>query len=109
VRKKRHLVLVPLEDGLEVPDERPRADAHAERRELGAALVSAIARLPEAQRRVFVLAQVHAQPLEAIAEVEGVPVGTVKSRLHRARATLAALLLGAGQAPAQGGLGGIAG
>jgi DNA-directed RNA polymerase specialized sigma24 family protein len=41
---------------------------------------------------VFVLTQVHGQPLEAVAEVEGVPVGTLKSRLHRARAALAIAL-----------------
>ncbi|MBI5548506.1 MAG: sigma-70 family RNA polymerase sigma factor [Deltaproteobacteria bacterium] len=108
VRKKRHLALVPLEDGLEIPDERPRADVHLERRELRACLESAIGRLPETQRRVFVLAQVHAQPLEAIASVEGIPVGTVKSRLHRARAALVSLL-NAGSTPAQGGLGGHVG
>ena len=54
--------------------------------------LAAQGKLPEAQRRVFVLTQVHGQPLEAVAEVEGVPVGTLKSRLHRARAALAVTL-----------------
>jgi DNA-directed RNA polymerase specialized sigma24 family protein len=37
---------------------------------------------------VIVLAQIHHQPLDLIAQVEGIPIGTVKSRLHRARAHL---------------------
>jgi DNA-directed RNA polymerase specialized sigma24 family protein len=39
-----------------------------------------------------VLTQVHGQQLEVVAQVEGVPVGTLKSRLHRARAALAVSL-----------------
>ena len=92
-KKRRHLALAPIDDGLHVPDSQPGPQTLNEQRELGVALEQAIATLPEAQRRVFVLAQVHEQPLEAVADVEGVPVGTIKSRLHRARAALALLLL----------------
>ncbi|HEY0840530.1 MAG TPA: sigma factor-like helix-turn-helix DNA-binding protein, partial [Vulgatibacter sp.] len=55
-------------------------------------LEAALARLPDVQRRTFLLAAVHGQPLEAIAAGDGVAVGTVKSRLHRARAELATIL-----------------
>lgn len=88
-RRRRHLTVAPLSEGLDVADASPGPDAVVERRQLRESLEAAIARLPEAQRRVFVLAHVHHQPLEAIAEVEAVPVGTVKSRLFRARAALA--------------------
>ena len=35
----------------------------------------------------------HQRPLQELADAEGVPVGTVKSRLHRARALLVARLM----------------
>lgn len=55
-------------------------------------LEAAVASLPEPQRRVVVLHHLHDQPLEAIADAEGVPLGTVKSRLHRARNRLSEIL-----------------
>jgi RNA polymerase sigma-70 factor (ECF subfamily) len=91
-RKRRHLILVPLEEAREIADPRPSADRLVEQKQATAALEAEIARLPADQRRIFVLAQIHQQPLEALARVEGVPVGTIKSRLHRARAQLLALL-----------------
>jgi RNA polymerase sigma-70 factor (ECF subfamily) len=87
-RRRRHLTLVELEDGVAVPDSRPLPEQRLEEHRLAVALEDAVGRLPETQRRVFLLAQVHEQPLEAVAEAEGVPLGTVKSRLHRARAQL---------------------
>jgi RNA polymerase sigma-70 factor (ECF subfamily) len=91
-RRRRHLAVAPLADAVHLETSAPRPDALVEQSELRAALESAISALPEAQRRVFVLAHVHEQPLELVAEVEGVPVGTVKSRLFRARAELASSL-----------------
>ncbi|HET8602844.1 MAG TPA: SigE family RNA polymerase sigma factor [Marmoricola sp.] len=56
------------------------------------ALMAALTRLPEAQRRVLVLYHVcDLSVLEVAAEV-GVPEGTVKARLSRGRAALRALL-----------------
>lgn len=55
-------------------------------------LDQAIAGLPEGLRRVVVLHHLHAVGLDEIARQEEVPVGTVKSRLHRARALLAQAL-----------------
>jgi RNA polymerase sigma-70 factor (ECF subfamily) len=63
------------------------------RPELGK-LEGALAQIPDVQRRVVILHHVHGVALEDIAEEEGVPVGTVKSRLHRARARLMELLGG---------------
>lgn len=53
-----------------------------------ARLEGALAGLPEPYRRVVLLHHLHGVPLEEIAAEEGVPVGTIKSRLHRARARL---------------------
>ena len=56
------------------------------------ALVSALATLPPQQRRVIVLHHMGQLTVPEIAEQEGVPEGTVKSWLSRARTTLAARL-----------------
>jgi RNA polymerase sigma-70 factor (sigma-E family) len=52
----------------------------------------ALATLPINQRQVVVLHHMLDLPVEQVAAELGVPVGTVKSRLSRARATLAPLL-----------------
>ena len=65
------------------------------RPEHGLDLERALDRLPEVWRRVVVLHHVAGLSLEEIAATEGVAVGTIKSRLHRARGALVALLGGA--------------
>lgn len=52
--------------------------------EAGRALAAAIGRLPDEQREVFVLAQVEGLKYQDIGEILGIPVGTVKSRMHAA-------------------------
>ncbi|MFF2448371.1 RNA polymerase sigma factor [Neobacillus sp. NPDC058068] len=44
----------------------------------------AIAKLPEIQRAVVLLFYYHDLPLEEIAKILGIPIGTVKSRLYTA-------------------------
>lgn len=51
-------------------------------------LSGAIAGLPEKFKSVIVLRDVEDLPYEEIAEILEVPIGTVRSRLHRARALL---------------------
>jgi len=53
------------------------------------ALAAALATLPPKQRKAVVLHYLADLPLADIAAAEGVPVGTVKSWLHRARTSLA--------------------
>jgi|SRR5579871_4840440 len=88
VSRKRHLALVPLEQAAEVPDGAAPLDDQLTEQQLERRLELALRSLPEDQRRTFVLAQVYQRPLTEIAEAEAVPLGTVKSRLHRARAAL---------------------
>src|SRR2546427_599046 len=72
--------------------ERLRADtdpaAHAERGELEAALQRAITELPEERRGVVVLRDFQGLSYEEIAAALDLPLGTVRSRLHRARMDL---------------------
>jgi len=55
-------------------------------------LAAALATLPIGSRAVVLLHHVHDLPVEEIADQLRIPVGTVKSRLSRARATLAPLV-----------------
>lgn len=56
------------------------------------ALVAALRRLPEEQRRAIVLHHLADLPVAQVAAETGAPVGTVKARLSRGRAALALLL-----------------
>lgn len=57
------------------------------------ALSGAIAALPQDMREMVVLRQVQQLSYEDISEVTGLPLGTVKSRINRARLRLKELLL----------------
>jgi RNA polymerase sigma-70 factor (ECF subfamily) len=70
------------------PESDARADADSERKRLGAAIAAAVAALPDAQRAVLVLREYHDLEYAEIADVLELDVGTVKSRLSRARAAL---------------------
>lgn len=65
----------------------------AERNELRRLIARAVLELPFEQRVVFVLADVHGLRYEEIAAALEMPLGTVKSRLSRARAHLREMLL----------------
>lgn len=74
----------------------PQASASPERRtelrELEALVAAAVETLPFKQRIVVVLFYLHDMDLAEIAEIAGVPVGTVKSRLYYGRANLRRIL-----------------
>jgi len=70
----------------------PEAAAAAPEPELRLALEAAVAALPEVLRSTFVLREGCDLSYEEVAAVEEIDVGTVKSRLHRARAALQAAL-----------------
>jgi RNA polymerase sigma-70 factor (ECF subfamily) len=66
----------------------------AERSELCALVQAAIERLPEREREVLVLKEFEGLRYREIAELLGIPIGTVMSRLYTARRNLAAELEG---------------
>ena len=57
-------------------------------------LQAALAELTAEHRTVLVLKEIEGQKYETIADVLGVPIGTVRSRLHRARLELRDRLIG---------------
>ncbi len=68
--------------------------ARIERLELGETLTAALAQLPFDQRVAVVLSDVQGYEYTEISVLVGVPYGTVKSRLSRARARLRTILGG---------------
>jgi len=59
-----------------------------ERAEVFRELDNALIRLPDRYRRAFVLSEFEGLPYDQIAQIEGIGLGTVKSRIHRAKAML---------------------
>jgi RNA polymerase sigma-70 factor (ECF subfamily) len=90
-KRRRPMLHVVANDGLEHepgPPAPDHADEVAGTRDLAAALAS----IPEEFRVTLVLADVQDMAYEQISKVLDVPVGTVKSRVHRGRLALAAAM-----------------
>jgi len=86
---RKEFVLASEDPPLEAagnPGEIPEAEILA--REKSEAIAAAIAKLPEEFRAAVVLKDIEGLEYEEIAEVVGVALGTVKSRLHRGRLAL---------------------
>jgi RNA polymerase sigma-70 factor (ECF subfamily) len=102
-RKRGRLTLVELEAaegpsasrGSASPPGAPSAESEALSRLPSAAVAAAFAALPPEWRLVVLLADVEERSYREIAEATGVPLGTVMSRLHRARKRMKETLLDA--------------
>ena len=75
-----------------LPDGAPRADALLERADLVRIVQAEMAHLTEEHRMVLILRDIQGLPYEEIARTLGVELGTVRSRLHRARMEMKARL-----------------
>lgn len=89
-RAQRHRS-VPIEEhyDLAAPEDRDHPVFAGEMLELRARLREALDRLPDGQRQVVVLKDIHGWSHAEIAEATGISVTAAKVRLHRARARLA--------------------
>jgi RNA polymerase sigma-70 factor (ECF subfamily) len=97
-RAKRRPVLRRDDDA---PAPEPALDDHADAVAGAHDIAAALEQVPEDFRVAIVLADVHDLPYDEIAKVLDLPVGTVKSRVHRGRIALAkALGIGAPSEPA---------
>lgn len=91
-RQRRAPDTVPLpEEGLQGEED---VAAGAQRQELRAALVSAMAALSPEHRAVVVLHLIEGHSLTELKSMLDLPIGTLKSRLHRAKAQLREVLRG---------------
>ncbi|HEX6240750.1 MAG TPA: RNA polymerase sigma factor [Polyangiales bacterium] len=94
MRRQRHRRHASLDAEQSSEDERtlhdriaasaPQSDRTAVSHQLSQSMVSAIGRLPDDQREVFLLRQVHALQFKEIAEITAVSENTVKSRMRYA-------------------------
>ncbi len=87
------------DDSLRMEPEAPNFDpgAELETRELFQACRNAIETLPSMWRMILQLRDLEEKSYEEISEILDLPIGTVRSRLHRARARVRALLEGGGR------------
>ncbi|MBI5445393.1 MAG: sigma-70 family RNA polymerase sigma factor [Deltaproteobacteria bacterium] len=86
---RRSRAFEPLDDEAPLPDERtPDPETKTLRGADAEALEKALDELPPEFREVIVLYELEELPYREIARVTGVPIGTVMSRLSRARRRL---------------------
>ncbi|MHC4645846.1 MAG: RNA polymerase sigma factor [Planctomycetota bacterium] len=88
IKKKRPLVMAELPEGIE---RRHPFEGFADR-EFLEKLDKKLQALPSRQRRAFVMAEFEKLSYQQIAQIEGVRLGTVKSRINRAKSRLRAAL-----------------
>jgi len=77
---------------VEAPPDLRSPESEVLRGEMQACVARAVLELPETQREILILSHYEQMPLAEIAEVVGLEVGAVKSRLQRARGALREML-----------------
>jgi RNA polymerase sigma-70 factor, ECF subfamily len=87
---------------IELEDPADRPDEEVEKSELARRLDALVQELPPDSRTAILLRHQQDLPYEEIARVLGVPIGTVKARIHRARIMLKQKLLAQGDVPWEG-------
>ncbi len=110
MRKNRPAALVAVDDPAEIEQAQgPSAGLDASTPESAliakseaAQLEAAIAQLPTVYREALVLRDIHGLSYREIADVTGVPIGTVMSRLARGRSRVLALLARSAQGGTRG-------
>ena len=76
----------------EIADSSEEPRQLAEKKELGEVIEKAIGSLEEDARRIIILRDILGESYQAIADEEGLTLGTVKTRVHRARLELRVIL-----------------
>lgn len=105
LRRRQRRPEESLDDLLEVEadhasiltDESESPEEHALRQELGSAIQRGLQELPDDQRVAVVLSDIQGYSYDEIAQVTGVALGTVKSRISRGRSALRDYLQGHGE------------
>ncbi len=94
LRRRKVVEFVPLDPDYGAPIESPGPEAQLAQKQSLRALDAALGRLPPEQREAILLREVEGLSYEEMSVALNVHEGTVKSRLARARAALAALYFG---------------
>jgi RNA polymerase sigma-70 factor (ECF subfamily) len=77
-----------MDDGAPIPDDAPSPEQAVQQNELNRAIQNCIGELSESQRMVMVLSDVEGLSYQEIVEILDMNLGTVKSRLSRARVSI---------------------
>ncbi|WP_026370067.1 sigma-70 family RNA polymerase sigma factor [Kallotenue papyrolyticum] len=99
LRRRRAQVVDLDEVAYSLPSSAPGPEHQALDQEQRAAVARAVNQLPVAYRQMTVLRYYLDLSYEEIAQVTGLPVSTIKTRLHRARRQLESLLAAEGALP----------
>lgn len=81
-------VAVPLEEELDLPSSRENTESGVFYRDTRESLIRAINKLPANERLAIILRHMKNMKYEEIAKVMNLPLGTVKTYLHKARKSL---------------------
>lgn len=81
-------VAVPLEEELDLPSSRENTESGVFYRDTRESLIRAINKLPANERLAIILRHMKSMKYEEIAKVMNLPLGTVKTYLHKARKSL---------------------
>jgi RNA polymerase sigma-70 factor, ECF subfamily len=92
LRKRQRAPLLDRGDDDLPPVEPPPVPDHADASDLSIDVQQALLQVPEDFRVVMILHDVQDLPHEEVAAILSIPIGTVKSRLHRGRIALARAL-----------------
>ncbi len=101
LRKRRHMKIESLEiereykEGnrqINIPDFTQNPEKLLEREELNICMQAAINSLPSSQRRAIILVDIEGLPYQQVGKILKCPLGTVKSRVYRARKILREML-----------------
>jgi RNA polymerase sigma factor (sigma-70 family) len=87
-RQQKRWVALNDEDSSPSPDHRPGPADEIARSEISAAFRQALLELPLQHREIIALCDLEELPYHSVAAILQCPIGTVRSRLHRARALL---------------------
>lgn len=105
MRRQRRAPTVQIPEGVD-PEELATVAGPAEsiedlvsRRELGTIVAEAMALLPEEQRTAIILKEYHGMTFQEIAELQGCPLSTVKTRVYQGLSVLRRHLETTGMAP----------
>ena len=107
IRRQRRAPVMQMPEGvdpLEMAAEREPAESIetlVARRELSAVVEEAMARLPEEQRTAIILKEYHGMTFQEIADLQGCPLSTVKTRLYQGLSVLRRELEQQGRLPGQ--------
>lgn len=104
LRKKKHDAVISLTQGysdsdsedIEIADERYSPETELSKKEVYRSVSDALSTLPDDQRQIFIMREYSGMTYDRISETLNLSIGTVKSRLSRARQKIAKHLVKCG-------------